>query len=165
MSDFFAQPIISNTGPLLCLSRIGQLSLLTKLFPQVIIPKVVVDELLQTPHADVDLLREQLLQFTWPMEVCPVDPLLQAQLDPGEAAVIALASHRGMLPVLMDERKGRRVASLIYGLRVIGTGGLLVAAKHRGLISTVRPMLEQMLAGGYHLGPSLIAECLRRAGE
>lgn len=65
----------------------------------------------------------------------------------------------------MDERKGRRVASLIYRLPVIGTGGLLVAAKQRGLIGAVRPMLEQMQAGGYHLGSALVAECLRRAGE
>jgi predicted nucleic acid-binding protein len=90
---------------------------------------------------------------------------LEAELDAGEAAVIATASARGCLPVLMDERKGRRVASIIYRLPVIGTGGLLVAAKRLGLISTIRPLIEGMRAGGYHLGPTLVAECLRRAGE
>jgi hypothetical protein len=165
MSDFFSQPIVSNTGPLLGLSRIGQMGLLARLFPQVIVPREVVDELLLTPRADVEELRQQLVQFTQATASVPADPLLQAQLDPGEAAVIALASQRGLLPVLMDERKGRRVASLIYRLPVIGTGGLLLAAKQRGLIGAVRPMLEQMRAGGYHLGPALVAECLRRAGE
>jgi predicted nucleic acid-binding protein len=164
MSDLFSQPIVSNTGPLLGLSRIGQLGLVIRMFPEVIIPREVMEELLLTPHADVDELRQQLLGYTVSMTSSQADPLLLAQLDPGEAAVISLASQRG-LPVLMDERKGRRVASLIYQLPVIGTGGLLVAAKRRGLIRAVRPMLEQMQAGGYFLGPSLVAECLRRAGE
>ncbi len=165
MSDFFSRPIVSNTGPLLGLSRIGQMGLVARLFPQVLIPREVVDELLLTPRADVEDLRQQLAQFTLPTASGPTDPLLQAQLDPGEAAVIAMASQHGPLSVLMDERKGRRVASLIYRLSVIGTGGLLVAAKQRGLIGAVRPLLEGMQAGGYHLGPALVAECLRRAGE
>lgn len=165
MSDFFRQPVVSNTGPLLGLSRIGQMGLVARLFPEVIVPPEVVDELLQTPHADVADIRRQLVHFTQATATFPPDALLQAQLDPGEAAVICLASQRGLLPVLMDERKGRRVASLIYQLPVIGTAGLLVAAKQRGLIDAVRPMLEHMQAAGYYLGPVLVAECLRRAGE
>ncbi len=165
MSDFFSQPIVSNTGPLLGLSRIGQMGLVARLFPQVILPREVVNELFLIPQGDAEELRQQLTHFTLTTASVPADPLLQAQLDPGEAAVIALALERGLLPVLMDERKGRRVASLIYRLPLIGTGGLLVAAKQRGLIGAVRPMLEGMQAGGYHLGPALVAECLRRAGE
>lgn len=165
MADFFEQPIVSNTGPLLGLSRIGQLGLVGEMFPEVIVPQEVVDELLLTPHPDANDLGLQLLRFTRPSPSPSADPLLQAQLDPGEAAVISLAVQRGHLPVLMDERKGRRIASAIYHLPVIGTGGLLVAAKHRGLVKAIRPLLEQMQSAGYHLGPTLVAECLRRAGE
>lgn len=50
-------------------------------------------------------------------------------------------------------------------LPLMGTGGMLVAAKRRGLIAAVRPLLEGMSAAGYHFGPVLVAECLRLAGE
>jgi len=113
----------------------------------------------------VDDLRQQLSRFTVTNNTLDVGPMLRTQLDTGEAAVIVTASKSGLLPVLMDERMGRRVASMIYHLPVIGTGGLLVAAKQRGLIGAVGPLLQGMLAGGYHLGPALVAECLRRAGE
>ncbi len=164
MPDLFSQPIVSNTGPLLGLSRIGRLDILGQLFPRVIVPREVMDELLVAPFADTDGVRVALKSFMVADSPVRLDPLLATQLDPGEAAVITTATM-GSFPVLMDERKGRRVASLVYNLSVIGTGGLLVAAKHRGLIAAVGPLLEGMRAGGYHLGPTLIAECRRRAGE
>jgi len=91
--------------------------------------------------------------------------LLLAELDAGEAAVITLARSLSGAGIVMDERKGRRLARLVYGLEVKGTCGLLVAAKHRGLVSAVKPLLEGMRAKGYFLGPQLVAECLRQCGE
>jgi hypothetical protein len=95
----------------------------------------------------------------------PPDPLLLTELDAGEAAVITLARSQGVAGIIMDERKGRRVARLVYGLQVKGTCGLLVVAKQRGLVSAVKPLLEAMRAQGYFLGPQLMAECLRQCGE
>jgi len=43
MPDFFSRPVVSNTGPLLGLSRIGQIKLLGQMFPQVIVPQEVAD--------------------------------------------------------------------------------------------------------------------------
>lgn len=67
--------------------------------------------------------------------------------------------------MLLDDRKARRIAAMAYGLEVRGTCGLLMAAKERRLISTVRPVLELMRQNGYFIGPELMAECVRRAGE
>ncbi len=53
----------------------------------------------------------------------PVDSLLASQLDAGEAAVVTLARQWQGAEVLMDERRGRRVAEQVYGLRIVGTGG------------------------------------------
>jgi predicted nucleic acid-binding protein len=79
-----------------------------------------------------------------------------AELDQGEASVIALA--RTLLPctVIIDERRGRRVAHLIYGLPIRGTADLLVEARRRGLVGDLRPMLEQLKAAGYFLASSVI---------
>lgn len=111
------------------------------------------------------MLQSELDDFnvldTWAV----ADPMLAAQLDRGEAAVMATATRHGNLAVLMDERKGRRVATLVYRLEVIGTAGLLVAAKRRGIIQRVGPCLEGMREAGYFLADALVAECLKRAGE
>jgi uncharacterized protein len=165
MPDRFTRTVVCNTGPLLALSRVGQVGLLARLFPEVIVPMEVIEELLQTPHGDVAILRRELAQFRQLTTPAEPDPLLSAQLDAGEAAVLATAMKLGHLPVLLDERKGRRIATHVYHLPLVGTGGLLVAAKQRGLIPQVRPLLDGMVAAGYHLGPILIAECLRRAKE
>ena len=84
---------------------------------------------------------------------------------PAEAAVIHAAVTRGTGRVLLDDRKARRIAAAAYDLEVRGTCALLIAAKARGLITQVRPILETMRGGGYFIGTELMAECLRRAGE
>jgi predicted nucleic acid-binding protein len=63
MPDRFTRTVVCNTGPLLALSRVGQVGLLARLFPEVIIPMEVIEELLQTPHGDVAILRRELAQF------------------------------------------------------------------------------------------------------
>jgi predicted nucleic acid-binding protein len=86
-------------------------------------------------------------------------------LDEGEASVISAAVRLGLSTVILDERKARRVASSVYGLHTKGTAGLLVEAKNRRMIESVRPHLEGMIQHGYFLGPNLVAACLAAAGE
>ena len=45
MSDFFDGAVVSNTGPIIGLSRAGLCDLLGKLFHEVVIPGAVVEEL------------------------------------------------------------------------------------------------------------------------
>ena len=89
--------------------------------------------------------------------------VLLAFLDEGEAEAITLAKERN-LPILLDERKGRRIAKSL-GVRVEGSLGLLVRAKRRGLVSSVRELIKRMLLRGYYLSRELIEEVLRMAGE
>ena len=165
MPDFFGQTAVCNTGPLLAFCRIGRMGLIADLFPEVVVPLEVTEELLVTPHADLPEIQKSLARFSVPSALVTPEPFLAMQLDLGEAAVIATAVQRGGLPVIMDERKGRRVASVGYGLRVKGSGGLLVAAKQRGLVSAIKPLLLEMRRNGYFLSDALVAECLRIAGE
>ena len=139
--------------------------LFRSLFPQVILPREVVEELLLIPHADTPALQRQLSAFHRLDIPCQPERRLLADLDLGEAAVIATAVKRQITGILMDEKRGRRIATLVYGLQVKGTCAVLVAAKNRGLISAVRPLLETMRARGYYLGPQVVTEALRLARE
>ena len=63
MPDFFSQPAVCNTGPLLGLYRVRQLDLLTKLLPEVIVPREVAEEIVLAPHADAAALAKELARF------------------------------------------------------------------------------------------------------
>lgn len=165
MIPAFLSPVVCNAGPLIGLARIDMAWLPFELYQKVIVPEEVVEELLVKDSPD----RQQLADVLGKARVHPSqsqqDLLLAAELDHGEAAVIRAALELGVSLVIIDERKARRVASRVYGLQVKGTGGLLVEAKNRNLISSVRSCLEGMIDGGYFLGPKLVAACLAAAGE
>jgi len=91
-------------------------------------------------------------------------PALTTALGAGEATAIALARSRPSATLLMDDWIGRRVARSL-GLPVMGVLGLLAAAKQRGFVARVRPLLEQLEAAGYHLSRELTEAFLRDGGE
>ncbi len=64
----------------------------------------------------------------------------------------------------MDERKGRRYAKRL-GLALTGTLGLLLLAKERGFLPSVREAIDLLLAAGLYLDVYLVAEVLLLAGE
>jgi predicted nucleic acid-binding protein len=77
--------------------------------------------------------------------------LSRIELDPGEAEAIALGLELGRtLPLLLDDKKGRRVAKRV-GPLVIGSAGILVIAKERRLIAENRPLLSQVAGKGLYL--------------
>ncbi len=96
------------------------------------------------------------------------DPDLQAafrlQVDAGEAAALALAMRHRHALLLIDDARGRRVAAL-SGLRHMGTLGLLLRAKHEGLIPAVAPELAALRAHGLFVDPQLVQQVLIAAGE
>ena len=92
--------IVSNTTPLSCLLKIGKADLLEGLYGRVTIPKAVASEL------DLGLVAHGDWRSSLPF-VQEMDPsrdgvlrLLEAEVDAGEAAAIALASQTSSdLPV------------------------------------------------------------------
>lgn len=67
--------------------------------------------------------------------------------------------------LLIDERKARKTA-LQLGLPVTGIIGVLLEAKKAGLISAIKPILDQMEAVvAFRLKRSLYNAAVRAAGE
>jgi predicted nucleic acid-binding protein len=155
--------IVSNTGPIIGLALIERLDLLQKLYGTVIIPAKVRIELSASP----DKARRVIIPpwITVKRTRSIPDPLLSAVLDSGEAAVISLARHIGADGVLIDERKGRKVANAVYGLNVVGTAGILIQAKHSGLIQNVGDLLNEMKRMGYWIHNKIIEAAVKSAGE
>ena len=89
---------------------------------------------------------------------------LMSELDAGEAAAIALAVEEGADLILVDERKGRKIAARL-GLSVRGTLGVLVEAKRRGHVALVGPVIASLVAAGFRVSDAVKEQVLRGAGE
>ncbi len=82
----------------------------------------------------------------------------------GEREAIALALAISADFVVLDDLSGRRVATSL-GLDVTGSAGLLLRANDLGLIQSVRPDLDAMMAAGLYISTRLYHEILEAAGE
>ena len=95
----------------------------------------------------------------------PIDRQLpESALGAGEREAIALALEIDARRVLLDDGPARRLA-IRLGLPVMGTGGVLVVAKQRGILPVVRPVLDELLATGFRLRWDVRARVLADAGE
>jgi predicted nucleic acid-binding protein len=151
--------VVSDTSPLTALLAIGQSDLLTKLFGDVVIPPAVKSELLRTHPVLPAWLRVQSLRDN-------TKAALYAQsVDHGEAEAIALAEELHADHLLIDERKGRRLAQQ-QGLPVLGLLGVVLLAKRKRLIPSARELLAQLdREAGIYLGDDLKEAALKSAGE
>ena len=125
------QLVIADTGPVNYLILIGHIDLLPRLFQRVVLPTAVKKELLDigAPAA----VRAWVGSPPAWLEIMETPGPGPATLDEGEAAVIALAISLRADLVLIDERKGVKVARN-HGLRVTGTLGLLELCAQSGLV-------------------------------
>ena len=157
--------IICNSGPLIALAGIHRLELLHDIYKVVLVPEAVYREVTCLPRL---LGAQNITDCSW---ICRVsllskpDKLLTSQLGMGEAEVITLALEKKSHKVLIDEKKARRIAGVIYGLNVTGTGGILLRAKKEGYVDAVRPLMQEMRDNGYYLSDRLIERIAMEAGE
>ncbi|MBM3861848.1 MAG: DUF3368 domain-containing protein [Verrucomicrobia bacterium] len=159
--------VISDTSAIVNLAVVGRVEILRQLYGKVLIPQAVRQEI---GMADPSVLQQtNLLNLGWIETVAITDRVLLAairpQLDAGEAEAVALAVQTKADFLLMDERRGRRVATDL-GLHVIGLLGILLEAKHRKLLPLVKPTLDDLISrAGFWISKSLYERVLSAAGE
>jgi len=162
--------VVADTGPLIALGRVECLKLLHDLYQDVLIPPAVRDELHLGSERPGARQSAEALEQGW-LQVQELSAgLAQALsdlmlvLDPGEAEAILLAEEMNCKFLLIDERKGRAIANR-RGVPVVGIAGVLLAAKKRGLIDAVMPILQNMEQAGYRMSAGLTKEIARLARE
>ena len=109
----------------------------------------------------------ELQEASWLRVVSLQDPRradLLADLDQGEAEVLALAQELNADLVIIDERLARLHAKRL-GLTLTGTMGVLLRAKQLGHVKAVAPLIDGLRQGGIHLSDMVVSEVLALADE
>src|SRR5689334_1342947 len=127
---------VSDSSPLIGLEQIEHISLLQSLFVDILIPPSVAHEIRNTVRP------RPWIHVDEPGAASP--PTLSTALGPGESDAIRLAIARKARVFILDDEPARR-AALSFGLPVIGTAGILLLAKERGLIKNVKTPLDALI--------------------
>ncbi|MBC8486844.1 MAG: DUF3368 domain-containing protein [Bacteroidetes bacterium] len=143
--------IISDTSCLIALERIGQLDILRRTFKVIIITQEVYQEF-GNRLPDWIIIKE--------VKNKEKQKQLESFLDNGEASSIALATEIKNALLIIDERKGREIAKT-FNLEIIGTLGLLIKAKEKGVISNLKDIVIELIKSGFRVSDSIVNEILK----
>ncbi len=154
--------VISDTSPINYLILIDHIALLPALYGTVIVPAAVLSEMKQSgaPRA---VSHWAASPPRWAEVREPSAERSFPGLDAGESQAIALALELRADFVLMDERKGRRIAAEM-GLAVSGTLAILEQAAQADLI-VLADSLELLKQTSFHISEQVLQSALRRDRE
>jgi len=149
--------VVADASSLIALNDIQLLDRLAPLFSEFLVP------------ARVEREAARSVAFRdWMTQMPTLDHLDQRivsdNLDPGESEALTIALTLPGHYLLVDELRARRVAARL-GVPVIGAIGILIRAKHDGLIASVRDSIEALERSRFFLSTELIETALRASGE
>lgn len=137
--------VVADAGPLMALAKIGALDLLFQLFPEILVPPAVYEEVvtagLRIGAPDAVLLQDafssQQLRVRQPD---PSSAPIPGELGAGESESIQLAIEIKADWLLMDDYAARSVAETclrdsMSGTRLKGTLGIIVSSFEAKLVS------------------------------
>lgn len=130
--------VISDTTPLISLLKINRLDLLEKIFGKVLIPEGVFYELTENKIYEREAEKIINSKFIDMKKVLNKEAIMilerTTSLDRGESEAIILFGEINAQLLLMDEKRGRKVAEKL-NIPLSGTLGVLMLAFDKGLIT------------------------------
>ena len=157
--------VVADASPLIVLFKSGLADLLPGLFTEVIVPMPVRREVLAQGQVDAATAGLANARWTTSVENLPIPPTIAAwDLGAGESSVLAYAWNQPEVWAILDDRAARSCARTLR-IRTLGTVGVIVLAKRRGLIPSARKALANMTDAGCWLSPDLVWAALIEAAE
>jgi uncharacterized protein len=159
--------VVSDSSPLVILTKLTCFGLLNRLFPRLYISSEVHREVVidgaGLPGAwevsEADWIEVKQLQNS--------AGLLSAEqkhaLGPGEMSTILLAKELRANIVLLDDYKARKLAKA-EGLQILGSVGLLEALYARGYLTDLRTYFRQLITQNAYIDRRLLDRRLRALG-
>ena len=147
--------IVADTSCSIIYEKVNQIEILEKTFGKLLITKEVAGE--SGPDLPdwikiIEILdKEKNLRLT-------------EHLGRGEASFIRLALEMKKCLLIIDERKGRRIAEELK-VEIIGSLGVLIKDKERRAIDSVSTILDLIGQTNFRVSKSIRAEILKQTGE
>ena len=147
--------IISDTSCFIILTNIGELELLHKVYGQI------------TTTIDIATEFGEVLP-DWVEIATVVDKysqqLLEMQIDIGESSAIALALETPNSTMILDDYKARKIADQLR-IPYTGTIGVIIKAKLKKIIPSIKPLLEKIKQTDFRLSPEIELQAMKEANE
>jgi uncharacterized protein len=162
--------VVSDSSPLIYLTRLQVFHVLRDLHDQIFVPKGVWEEIVTGGSGLPEASNlEQAVREGWVhVRVSGLQPSLLGstaeRLGRGELEAILLAKELKAI-LLTDDSDARHAAERI-GIRVSGTLGTLVRAKRKGHVPEVKPLLERLRTEtNFRISEQLYQRALAESGE
>ena len=161
--------IVINSSPLIFLSKIEKMHLLTELFDEIFIPSTVFYETVtrgKEKMMEDAFVIENFINENEKNKVTIVDVdfrgFEEIPLGIGEKAVIAFARRENIENVLIDESKARTIAKM-FRLKPRGTLWVLALANSEDLITyhELKESVLRIVEKGYRIKEEILARFLR----
>jgi len=151
--------VVSNSSPLIVLTKINRIDILKHLFTSIYISEEVYREVYKIKKGHCP----RWIKIVKVKDRMAVDAL-DAIVDKGEAETIILAKEMNIKQVLMDDRKGVNLAKKM-GLEPLRTTTIIGIAYKNGLLADIRKELLNLRGKGYWITDYYIEEIIKRLKE
>lgn len=156
--------VVVNSSPLITLYNSQLISLMPQLFSHIHVPPAVWQEV---TRYKTDVAAQSLPHTPWVVqtEAIVINPLISHwDLGAGETEVLSYALSHSEFTAIVDDAAARKCA---IGLKVptLGTAGMIVLAKRRGLIPSITAPIQALRNAGLWLGEDLVKILKKQAGE
>ncbi len=159
--------VVADSSPIIYLSWIGRVELLRQLFSEVIVPPTVYHEVAVAGENRPGSVEISSLDWirTSTSVATKLPKSIAQELDLGETEAIELAIEVKADYLLMDEQRGRKVAK-DFGLTVVGVLGVLIRAKEKGFIDSVKEDLTKLTSDtNFYISNEMVQQILELANE
>jgi len=144
--------IVSNSSPVIALSRIDRLDVFQSLFDEIYIPGSVYQE--TVVKATSNDQRDAILAAIQTGAIQVIEPSInhpfRRKLGAGERGALNLALEKNAIQVIMDDKKARNEAREL-GLSVAYTSDILKVAESDLLIVSYADVLKKLSSIGIYL--------------
>jgi predicted nucleic acid-binding protein len=147
--------VIADTSCFIVLEKINELSLLNKIYREVITTPEIATEFNKPLPDWISIIetKDKLVQRE-----------LESKIDVGEASAIALGLEIPNCSIILDDLKARKIAASLK-LDFTGTLGVIVKAKQLSLIDSVKPIILKLREAGLRFSEEIEKDILNQAKE
>lgn len=154
--------VIADAGPIFSLAIIGELELLNQLFDEIKISKAVWKEI----SLDKTTKFYKKIERFFKPKITNIKGFneLTFVMDYGESESVILYKELNADFLLIDDKKARSIAEN-FGIKCIGTLGILSVAKSKGIITELRPIFEMFIENNQNYSIKLLNTLLEKHNE